>query len=122
MLAVQDPTEVTVPTTAQRRRGLGPVGQGTSYGVLVHAMLTVDAASGACLGLVGGDVWTRPGVNPTPHRQRPRQERESVRWVDTAQPAKRVLQSAAMVTVVDDREADIYPTSGRCCRSRISSC
>lgn len=122
VLAVQDPTEVTVPTTAQRRRGLGPVGQGTSYGVLVHAMLTVDAASGACLGLVGGDVWTRPGVNPTPHRQRPRQERESVRWVDTAQPAKRVLQSAAMVTVVDDREADIYPTSGRCCRSRISSC
>jgi Transposase DDE domain len=109
VLAIQDTTEVTVPTTAQRRRGLGPVGKGNAYGVLVHAMLAVDAASGACLGLVGGDVWTRAGVNPTPHRKRPLEERESVRWVDTAQQAKQVLKSAALVTVVDDREADIYP-------------
>ena len=50
-----------------------------------------------------------PGVNPTPHRKRPLEERESIRWVDTAQRAKHVLISAAMVTVVDDREADIYP-------------
>ena len=97
------------PTTAQRRRGLGPVGKGNAYGVLVHAMIAVDAPSGSCLGLVGGDVWSREGVNPTPHRQRPLAERESVHWVDTAQQAKQVLRSAAMVTVVADREADIYP-------------
>jgi hypothetical protein len=109
VLAVQDSSEVTVPTTAQRRRGLGPIGKGNSYGVLVHAMMAVDAATGACLGLVGGDVWNRAGVNPTPHRRRPLEARESVRWIDTAQQAKQVLQSAAMVTVVDDREADIYP-------------
>ena len=109
VLAPQDTSEVKFPTTAQRRRGLGPVGKGNAYGVLVHAMLAVDAESGACLGLVGGNVWTRPGVNPTPHRKRPLEERESIRWVDTAQQAKRVLVSAAMVTVVDDREADIYP-------------
>ena len=76
----------------------------------------MDAATRACLGLVGGDVWTRAGVNPTPHRKRPLAERESIRWVDTAQRAKHVLTSAASlpprrrgVTVVDDREADIYP-------------
>lgn len=108
VLAVQDTCEVTVPTTAQRRRGLGPVGKGNAYGVLVHAMMAVDAGTGACLGLVGGDVWSRAGVNPTPHRQRPLADRESVRWIDTAQRAKPVLRSAAMVTVVDDREADIY--------------
>ena len=48
-------------------------------------------------------------MNPTPHRQRPLEERESFRWIDTAQRAKPVLRSASMVTVVDDREADIYP-------------
>jgi hypothetical protein len=48
-------------------------------------------------------------VNPTPHHHRPLAERESVRWIDTAQQAKSVLASAAMVTVVADREADIYP-------------
>ena len=97
------------PTTAQRRRGLGPIGKGNIYGVLVHAMLAVDADSGACLGLVGGDVWTRPGVNPTPHRKRALEERESVHWVNTAQQAKPLLSAARQVTVVADREADMYP-------------
>jgi hypothetical protein len=109
VLAIQDRTEVKFPTTAQRRRGLGPIGHGNIHGVLVHAMIAVDAASGSCLGLVGGDVWSRAGVNPIPHRRRPLAERESVHWVDTAQQAKPVLQPAALVTVVADREADIYP-------------
>jgi len=55
---------------------------------------------------------SRAGVNPTPHRQRPLCERESVHWIDTAQQAKRVLQPAAQVTMVADREADIYPLWG----------
>jgi len=109
VLAIQDRTEVKFPTTAQRRRGLGPIGHGNIHGVLVHAMIAVDAASGSCLGLVGGDVWSRAGVNPIPHRRRPLAERESVHWVDTAQQAKPVLRPAALVTVVADREADIYP-------------
>jgi hypothetical protein len=110
VLAIQDRCEVKFPTTAQRRRGLGPVGKGNAHGVLVHPMIAVDAASGSCLGLVGGDVWSRDGVNPIPHRQRPLAERESVHWVSTAQQAKQVLKPAAMVTVVADREADIYPS------------
>ena len=108
VLAIQDTTEVKFPTTAQRRRGLGPINKGLAHGVLVHAMLAVDAASGACLGLVGGGVRNRPGVITTPHQKRPLAERESARWLDTAEQAKTVLRSAAMITVVDDREADIY--------------
>jgi hypothetical protein len=45
VLAIQDTTEVKFPTQAQRRRGLGPVKQGNTYGVLVHAMIGVDALS-----------------------------------------------------------------------------
>jgi len=112
VLAIQDCSEVKFPTSAQRRRGLGPVGKGNAYGVLVHAMIAVDAARGSCLGLVGGTVWSRAGVNPVPHERRPLGERESVRWIDTAQQARPVLQSARMVTVVADREADMYPLWG----------
>jgi Transposase DDE domain len=108
VLAIQDTSEVKFPTTAQRRRGLGPVKKGNAHGVLVHAMIAVDATSGGCLGLVGGEVWNRPGVNPIPHRKRPLEERESMRWLATAEQAKHVLEPAAMVTVVGDREADIY--------------
>ena len=108
VLAIQDTCEVKFPTTAQRRRDLGPVKKGNAYGVLVHAMIAVDAPTGACLGLVGGEVWTRDGVVETDHRDRPLSERESKRWLATAEQAKTVLRSAAMVTVVGDREADIY--------------
>ena len=108
ILAIQDCSDVKFPTTAQRRRGLGPVRMGNIYGVLVHAMLAADAETGACLGLVGGAVWTRPGVNPTPHRKRAPEDRESVHWVDTAQQAKHVLNSAEQITVLGDREADMY--------------
>jgi Transposase DDE domain len=113
VLAIEDRTGAAFSTTLQRRRGLGPIKQGNAYGVVVHAMIAVDATSGSCLGLVGGDVWNRPGVNPIPHHQRPLADRESVRWVDTAQQAKQVLCSAALVTVVADREADMYPLWGR---------
>jgi hypothetical protein len=108
VLAIQDTTEVKFPTQAQRRRGLGPIKSGNAYGVLVHAMIAVDADSQACLGLVGGAVWNRPGVVTTPHRDRPLSERESRRWLETAEQAKAVLWPAAMITVVDDREGDIY--------------
>ena len=109
VLAIQDTTEVNFPTQAQRRRGLGLLKSGNTHGILVHAMIAVDAETQACFGLVGGAVWTRPGVIETPHRDRPLSERESRRWVATAEQAKAVLRSAAMVTVIDDREGDIYP-------------
>jgi len=109
ILAIQDTTEVKFPTTAQRRRGLGPVKKGNAYGVLAHTMIAVDADSHACLGLVGGDVYTRDGTVTEAHRDRPLAERESRRWIDTAERAKTVLSPAAMVTVVADRESDMYP-------------
>src|SRR5271165_251900 len=109
VLAIDDTTEVKFPTTAQRRRGLGPVKHGNTYGVLVHAMIAVDATTNACLGLVGGEVWTRPGVVTEHHRDRPFEDRESHRWLATAERAREVLRPAAMITVMSDREGDIYP-------------
>ncbi|HME78729.1 MAG TPA: hypothetical protein VKI00_24670, partial [Mycobacterium sp.] len=54
------------------------------------------------------EVWTRDGVVETEARERPLSERESMRWLDASEQAKTVLQSAKMVTVVGDRESDIY--------------
>jgi hypothetical protein len=88
VLAIQDTTEVKFATTAERRRGLGRVKKGNAYGLLAHAMIAVDADSHASLGLVGGDVHTRDGVVTEHHRDRPLSERESRRWIDTAERAK----------------------------------
>jgi hypothetical protein len=108
VLAIQDTSEISFRTTAERTRGLGEIGKGRSRGALLHAMLAVDAESGASLGLVGGSVYTRQGRISTPHGERALEDKESRRWIETAGAAKAVLAEAACVTVVADRESDIY--------------
>jgi len=75
---------------------------------LLHAMVGVDADTGNCLGLVGGQVWTRAEERKAPHAQRVLADKESRRWVDTAEQAKEVLAQARTVTVINDREGDFY--------------
>src|SRR5574340_717975 len=108
VLAIQDTSEINFKTTSERRRGLGEIGKGVGRGVLLHAMLALDAETDACLGLVAGEVWTRSGRVTVHHRKRPLEERESRRWLSTPERAKEVLRAAAAVTIIDDREGDIY--------------
>jgi hypothetical protein len=108
VLAIQDTSEFNFRTTQRRQRGLGEIGKGVGRGVLVHAMVAVDADVGSCLGLVAGSIYTRKGRIETPHAKRTLKDKESRRWIDTAAAAKPVLAQAASVTVVADRESDIY--------------
>lgn len=108
VLAIQDTSEFNFATSKQRDRGLGEIGKGGGRGLLLHAMLGMDAETGGILGLVSGRVWTRDGRVTTPHRQRPLSAKESQRWLSTAQTAKAVLQRAVMVTEISDRESDFY--------------
>lgn len=108
VLAIQDTSEINFRTTPERGRDLGEIGKGVGRGLLLHAMLALDADSPACLGLVAGQIWTRQGRVTVPHEKRRPDEKESWRWISTAQRAKQVLHAAARVTVIDDREGDIY--------------
>ena len=108
VLAIQDTSEINFATTAQRRRGLGEIGHGNTRGVLLHPMLAVDAESGSCLGLLSGEVWTRKGRCTVSHDQRDLSDKESQRWIATALAAKPLLAKAAMVTMLGDRESDIF--------------
>jgi hypothetical protein len=108
VLAIQDTSEINFRTTPKRRRGLGEIGKGVGRGLLVHAMLALDADTGSCLGLVGGRIWNRKGRVVIPHDKRALKDKESERWVCTGMAAKKVLAGARMVTVIGDRESDFY--------------
>jgi len=108
VLAIQDTSEINFATTKQDRRGLGAIGKGNGHGLLLHAMLGVDAETGGILGLVAGRIWTREGRVEVPHAERLVEDKESERWLSTAETAKPVLAPAAMVTEVSDRESDLY--------------
>jgi Transposase DDE domain len=108
VLAIQDTSEIHFNTTPQRRRGLGEIGKGNNYGVLLHPLLAVDADDGTCLGLVSGQVWTRKGRRATSHDARELSDKESQRWISTVVAARPLLTTAATVTVLGDRESDIF--------------
>jgi len=108
VLAIQDTSEIHFNTTPQRRRGLGEIGKGNNYGVLLHPLLAVDADNGACLGLLSGQIWTRKGRRTTSHDARELLDKESQRWISTAVTARPLLTKAARVTILGDRESDIF--------------
>lgn len=108
VLAIQDTSEINFQTQPNRRRGLGKIGKGGGRGLLLHAMLAIDADAGSCLGLVAGRVWTRHGTVKIAHQKRCSEDKESHRWLTTAEHGKAVLAAAAMVTMIGDRESDIF--------------
>lgn len=111
VLAIQDTSEINFRTHGGRNRGLGVIGKGVGRGVLLHPMIAVDAQTRECLGLVGGHVWTRTDQKGRPKKnnaRRPLSEKESRHWIETAQTAKAKLCAATSVTMIADREADIY--------------
>jgi len=108
VLAIQDTSEIHFNTTPQRRRGLGEIGKGNNHGLLLHPLLAVDADDGACLGLLSGQIWTRKGRRTTSHDDRELSDKESQRWISTAVAATPLLTKASAVTVLGDRESDIF--------------
>ncbi|MDX8377702.1 MAG: IS4 family transposase [Mariprofundales bacterium] len=108
VLAIQDTSEINFQSNAGRVSGLGTVGHGTGVGLFIHPMLTLDADSGACLGLSAAEVWCRHKKKAANYGSLPIEEKESNRWLSNSIAAKKQLKKAKMVTIIADRESDIY--------------
>lgn len=106
VLAIQDTTALSFPRRSGG--GLGPGGDGKVPGIFLHPVLALEADSGVALGLAAGAVWTRAPGKVTPHRERDIEDRESWRWIELGQAAKAALAQARHVTLIADRESDIY--------------
>jgi hypothetical protein len=115
VLAIQDSSELVFGNKEARARGFGPVGRGGSVsGLVLHAVLAVDALTGALLGAIDVSVRNRTGGKKVASRKtRPTADKESQRWLDGMFSAARVVSGAARITVVADRESDIYEEFAR---------
>lgn len=113
VLAVQDTTELHFPTHAASKHGFGRGGNGEDLGLFLHPVLAVDAATGGMLGLVDCVVMNRTEGKVADRRGRGAEDKESRRWLYGAEAAEHGLSDAAMVTVVADRESDIYDLFAR---------
>ena len=113
VLAIQDTTELNFSGHRGRKRGFGTVGNGVDIGLFVHPLVVVDARDGGLVGLGGATLINRT-ERPRKHRRaRTLAQKESQRWLTGAETAGRVLAGALSITVVADRESDIYEEFAR---------
>lgn len=115
VLCIQDTAEFNL--SAQRGRlkadsGLGDISQKGVLGFLLHSSLVIDALRGTALGYSSIKAWERkigaPGKNERDYSSLPIQQKESYKWIESALESKALLQKAASITIVSDRESDIY--------------
>lgn len=82
---------------------------GRTKSLQLHAAIAVDAAEGVLLGLMGGTFLRRDEPVKTHCNKRALEDKESHRWIEATQQAASLCQAgAARVTVIADREGDIY--------------
>jgi Transposase DDE domain len=119
LLAVTDTTDVLFPTHEASKRGFGMGSDGEHPGLFLHPILAVDATSGGIVGLVDCIVMNRTegrvSVAKTAtkkkvktHKKRTADDKESHRWLQGAETAGDCLTEADMITMVCDREGDIF--------------
>jgi hypothetical protein len=108
ILAVQDTTEINFSGRDKKRRGFGPAGDGKTPGFFIHPVIAMDIESETVVGLVDAEIWTRAADRVSSRRSRVIEDKESARWLSGCQAAASVLSEASEVTVVADRESDIY--------------
>jgi hypothetical protein len=109
VLAIQDTSEINFSRQKRRKAAFGHGGNGTDPAFFVHPVLAVDGDSGVVLGLAGMQLWERHEPAPCDGRSRKTADKESQRWLAGAAAAAGLRDAgAAAVTVIADREGDIY--------------
>jgi hypothetical protein len=113
VLVVQDTTEINFAGREKKRRGFGPAGNGETPGFFIHPVIAVDVETEAVVGLVDAAIWTRRQAARLGRRSRRFEEKESARWLLGCRAAAKTLCAAGSLTMVADRESDIYPLFAR---------
>ena len=113
VLAIQDTSEINFSPHRRSKAAFGTGGNGTDPAFFLHPVLVMDADSGVVLGLLDAQLWERHGpVAPDPTR--PTDAKESRRWLAGAEAAVLLREAGAReVTVIADREGDLYPAFAR---------
>ncbi|QGY43211.1 IS4 family transposase [Maribellus comscasis] len=116
LLCIQDTTEFNftshIHRIGKKDKDVGPVTLNENAGFFCHPMLVVEAEEKMPVGIADINLWNRSWDKQDKfERDYSRQsisEKESFRWIESAQAIKSVLSATPMLTVIGDREADIY--------------
>jgi hypothetical protein len=113
VLAIVDTTGIRFATHELSKQGFGRDANDTCPGLFLHPVLAVEAATGGIIGLVDCAVLNRTEGKVSDHKKRAADDKESRRWLHGAELAADRLAAAETITMVGDRESDIYDLFAR---------
>lgn len=116
LLCIQDTTEFNFTNHLERigikDKDIGPVTKNDNAGFFCHPMLVVDEEDKIPIGLSCIELWNRNWDKldkfERSYWKQDIVEKESYRWVKNAQKTQSVLDKAPMLTIIGDRESDIF--------------
>lgn len=115
ILVIQDSSSIGLSQHTNRIEadsGVGLVGNKVGLGFLSHTSLVLDANRETILGIADLQLWhrTEDKANNTTkiYKGQPIEEKESYKWIKASNRIKDELQSAKSITIIQDREGDIY--------------
>lgn len=120
LLCIQDTTQVNYFSNKERIKdldaNLGRI-DSRAFGYLCHPMLVIDADKNMPIGFCSVKLWNREWKKPEKvyqaYKKLPIEEKESFRWISSVTESRKNLPNEAMITVIADRESDIY--EALCC-------
>ena len=121
VLCISDTSEINlqkhVGKLLKTDSDLGPVGNNSDIGFFIHSSLVVDASNSFPLGvssiIVFNRNWDKLDKDRRNYKEQPIEEKESYRWIVGAEESKECLSQAERITIVGDRESDIYEELAR---------
>jgi len=115
VLCIQDTTEFNLSSQQGRikaQSGLGRTAKDDVLGFMLHSSLVIDAHIGSALGYSYIRTWERQQDAPDRYQRKyqklPIEQKESYKWIAATHQSKELLQQAETITIVADRESDIY--------------
>ncbi|MEI7942834.1 MAG: IS4 family transposase [Candidatus Riflemargulisbacteria bacterium] len=116
VLVINDTTEINFEKhrnyLSEKDKELGPVGNNIDIGFFCHPGIVIDTINKVALGFSYLKLWNRSwekqSCKKRDYKNQVIEEKESYRWIDCALESKKALTNAAHVTIVADRESDIY--------------
>lgn len=115
VIVIQDSSSLGLSRNANNIKagsGLGLVGNKKGLGFLSHVSIVLDANNESILGFCDIQLWHRKedkSNNTTRiYKKQAVESKESYKWIRASNQAKDTLSGASGITIIQDREGDIY--------------
>lgn len=117
VLVIQDTTEFNYQGIKNKLiknddEDIGPTSRNSIAGYFCHPGLVVNPDKNIIYGfssaLFYNRSWNKKDKNERGYQNLPIEEKESYRWIETAEKSKKIIPSNVQMTIIGDRECDIY--------------